>query len=249
MKQILPYLKVSTVTTFNMEFFEIFEWEKVDAIVLPTKDITLSYAGLEPGAFRLFLSCFPNLERFSYEHDGVVASQYPLQPVLVGRALSHLKHCLRELILIDENPVTVDTLFSGSTEVDIRRDDVGPIGSLADYANLEILDIMYHILITPYYEEDDDIRYMKSQSLASALPSNIRSLTVRYCPEDFIAHIHELFDQIERFPRLANFTVAFDRSGPEVIISGSSMRIFREESIKHGISLDLQYLHILEQSD
>jgi len=175
-----------------------------------------------------------------------VASDYPLQPVLVSRALSHLKHCLRELILIDENPVTVDNLVSGATQLDIQGDDIGPIGSLADYTKVELLDTMYHILITPYYEEDDDIRYMKRQSLASALPPSIRSLTVRYCPEDFIAHIHELFDQIERFPRLSNFTVIFDRSGPEVTVSESSMRIFEEESVKHGITLDLQYLRIAE---
>jgi hypothetical protein len=76
---------------------------------------------------------------------------------------------------------------------------------------------MHHILITPYYE-DDDIWYMKSQRLVDDLPSCIRSLTVRYCPEDFIAHIHGFLDKVERFPRLREFTAVFDRSGPEVTI-------------------------------
>jgi hypothetical protein len=178
-----------------------------------------------------------------------VASEYPLQPVLVGRAISHLKHCLRELILIDENPATVDRLFSGMTGLDIHTDDIGPVGSLVDYTKLELLDTMHHILITPYYEEHDDIRYMKRQSLVSALPSSIRSLTVRYCPEDFITHIRELFDQIERCPRLASLTVVFDRSGPGVTISESSMRIFEQESFKHGITLDLQYLGVKKDDE
>ena len=230
-----------------MDFLQIYEWETLDSNVFQTKDIELSCACLAPAAFRLFLQCFPNLERLSYEHDGGLASDYPLQPVLVGRALAHLRHCLRELILIDENPVTIDNLFSGATEVHISGDDVGPIGSLADYCNLEVLDTMYHILITPYYEEDDDIQYMKSQSLVDALPSSIRHLTVRYCPEDFIPHIHEFFGQVERFPRLTKLTVIFDRSGPEVKISESSMRIFREESTKRGIFLELQYLGVEEE--
>lgn len=244
MQQLLPYLKIGTVATFNMDYFEIVSWEKIDVSTLPTKNITLSDSGLGPAAFRLFLQFFPRLERLSYEHDGSVASQYPLQPVLCGRALAHLKDCLRELILIDENPVTVRYLFSGATELEIRRDDIGPIGVLVDFAKLEVLDTMYHILIAPCYDEGDDIQYMKNQSLVSALPPSIKSLTVRYCPEEFIPHIHELFDHIERFPQLASFRVFFDRSGPQVTITASSMQILREKSLERSVSLDLQYLGV-----
>ena len=158
-----------------------------------TTDVSLKSSSLDSPGMYCFLRSFTSLRHFSYGHRGGRI----LDPSAVNNGLQKSKHSLESLALTMENPEYLRGV-RGSP----------PMGSLAGFSALKVLDVDIEMLVG--WEGSSPVWYSPEQieAFMSALPKSLESLVLRNCKYAVIDCINEIFLTSKIPLRLRRFKVS-----------------------------------------